>query len=419
MTEKHPEALRPASGIGTPGASAPGVRRLQLAAGVALMLMFGLIYAWSIFVLPLEREFGWSREQTSLTFTIAMTFFSIGLVPGGILTDRKGPRLVCLAAAALTGGGLLAASFTASLTHLYLAYGLVCGMAVGIAYNCVMATVVPWFPDHRGAVSGTLMMGFGFGGLLLGFGANHLVEAFGWRDAFRLLGGLAFAVIAIFGLLLRPREAASPGEATPGAGAVQASERPWRSLFGVLKIPLFWVLWFWHLSILSGGLAMVGHVVPLVVENGFRSDQAAYAMGIFSVLNGIGRISFGVLSDRFGKRILLVDSAFMIAAMLLIASGLFGANYSVLLLFIVIAGFAFGGAMPQGSATVAALFGAKHFGTNFGLLSSGLVVAAVFGPYLSGLFRAATGGYGSGFLFLAAIAGLGLIAGVKVAATKE
>jgi OFA family oxalate/formate antiporter-like MFS transporter len=402
-----------------PSSSAPDHRWVYAIVGIALMSMFGLIYAWSVFVLPLEREFGWSREQTSLTFAITMTFFSVGVIFGGALTDRKGPRAVCFIAGILTGGGLLSASFTASLTQLYLSYGLVCGLAVGIAYSGVLATVVRWFPDYRGAVSGILMMGFGFGGLLLGFGANHLIETLGWRAAFRILGGLAFVVIVVFSSLLRPYETVSANETSPDADAAPHSECLWHSPRQVLREPSFWMLWFWHLSILSGGLATVGHIVPLAIEEGFRGDQATYAMGILSILNGIGRIGFGVLSDRFGKRMLLVDSIFMTAAMLLIASGLFQESYPGLLLFVVLAGFAFGGAMPQGSANVGALFGSKYFGTNFGLLSTGLVVAALFGPYLSGFFRTATGSYSFGFLFLAGVAGLGLIAGIKVAGVNN
>jgi OFA family oxalate/formate antiporter-like MFS transporter len=383
------------------------------------MLFFGMIYAWSVFVLPLEHEFGWSREQTSLTFTITMTFFAAGVIFGGALTDRKGPRLVCFIAGILTGCGLFSASFTASLMQLHLSYGLVCGLAVGIAYSSVISTVVRWFPDRRGAVSGILMMGFGFGGLLLGFGANRLIETLGWRIAFRILGGLAFVIIVAFSSLLRSYKTVPANGGRPlntdAANAAGVQDYDWHQ---VLRAPLFWGLWLWLLSLLSGGLAMVGHVVPLVVEKGFRGDQAAYALGIFSILNGIGRVSFGILSDRFGRKILLVDSLLMVAAMLLIASGLFQERYSGLLLFVMVVGFAFGGAIPQASAAVASLFGSKYFGTNFGLVSSGLVVASLLGPYLSGLFRTTTGSYSLGFFFLAGVAGVGLVAGTKVAMKK-
>jgi OFA family oxalate/formate antiporter-like MFS transporter len=386
------------------------------------MLMFGLIYAWSVFVLPLEREFGWNREQTSLTFAITMLFFSIGVVFGGALSDRKGPRFVCFIAGILTACGLLAASFTNFLTQLYLSYGLVCGLAIGIAYNCVISAVVRWFPDHSGAVSGVLMMGFGFGGLLLGFGANRLIETFGWRDAFRILGGLAFIVIVVFSSLLRPYKTSPSSGAssnTKMAKVTDAQDQDWRQ---VLKRPQFWLLWLWYVPLLSGGLATVGHVVPLAVEKGFSGDQAAYALGLFSILNGIGRVGFGFLSDRFGKKILLVDSILMVAAMLLIAliagdfmqRGFFGFLFCVTM-----AGLAFGGALPQASVAVASLFGLKHFGINFGLISSCLAVGSLLGPYLGGLLRTTTGSYSLSFLFLAVLAGVGLIAGAKIVGEKE
>jgi OFA family oxalate/formate antiporter-like MFS transporter len=400
-------------------AGAPGNRWMYVFVGAALMLILGMIYTWSVFVLPLEREFGWNREQTSLTFAITMTFFAAGIIFGGALADHKGPRPVCFMAGTLAGCGLLFASFTASLAQLYLSYGLVCGLSIGIADSCVVSTVVRWFPDHRGAIAGVLMMGFGFGGLVLGFGASHLIETFGWRTAFCLLGGLTFAAIVTLGGFLRPCKTVSKNEAslnTDGGNARETQDYDWRQ---VLREPLFWMLWFWQVSMLSGGLAMVGHIVPLAVEKGFRGDQAIYALGIFSILNGISRVGFGILSDRFGRKILLVDSILMIAAMLFIASGFLQDGFPGFLFSIMVAGLAFGGAMPQASAAVAALFGSRHYGANFGLVHSGIVVASLLGPYLSGLLRTATGSYGLGFLFLAGIAGIGLIAGARVARENE
>jgi OFA family oxalate/formate antiporter-like MFS transporter len=399
-------------------ASALGSRWIYVAVGAALMLILGLIFAWSVFVLPLENEFGWSREQTSLTFAITMAFFAAGIILGGALADRKGPRLVCLVAGALTGGGLFSASFTASPAHLYLSYGLVCGLSIGIADSCTVSTVVRWFPDHRGAVAGVLMMGFGFGGLFLGLGAGRLIEAFGWRAAFRILGAVTFVAIAALGGFLRPCTAVSGDQALPNAeetGAAGPRDYDWRE---VLREPPFWWLWFWQVSIFAGGLTVVGHVVPLAVEKGFHGDQAAYALGVFSVLNGIGRVVFGVLSDKFGKRVMLADSALMVAAMLLIAGGFSSQGFHGFLFSVTLAGLAFSGAMPQASSAVAALFGSRHYGANFGLIHSGLVVASLLGPYLSGLLRVTAGGYGSGFLFLAGVAGLGLIAGTRIGAPK-
>jgi MFS transporter, OFA family, oxalate/formate antiporter len=393
-------------------------RWMYVVVGVAIMLTFGMIYAWSVFVLPLEREFGWSREQTSLTFSITMTFFAAGIVVGGVLTDVKGPRLVLVIAGVLIGFGLAASSFTRSLVHLYVSYGVVCGLAVGIAYNCVISTVVRWFPDRRGAISGMLMMGFGIGGLVLGFGASHVIKAFGWRAAFQILAGVVAAVIVLLGCLLRPCETASPTPAL--ADDLRTGDHRSRNWCSVMSDPLFWMVWFWQVSVISGGLATIGHVVPLAIENGFRNDQAAYALGAFSILNGIGRVGFGYLSDRLGRRqTMLADSLLMIVAMVLLAFGFSQEHYAGLLLSVMVAGLAYGGAMPQVSAAIAAIFGMKRFGANFGLVSTGIVAAAFFGPYLSGLSRAVTGNYSLGFVFLAGLASVGTILASRIGGRGE
>lgn len=384
--------------------------------GILIMLMFGMIYAWSVFVLPLEREFGWSREQTSLTFSITMTFFSIGIFLGGLLADRKGPRFVSIVAGCCIGAGLWAASLTTSLAQLYVSYGVVCGLSVGISYNCVISTIIRWFPDYRGAVSGLLMMGFGLGGLVLGFGASRLIEAIGWRAAFQILGAAMFFCNVVLGRLLRPcpeRHMPAGAAASSSAGDDLGAESAWRE---TLRAPMFWLLWFWQISVISGGLATVGHIVPLAIEAGFRGDQAAYALGAFSVLNGVGRLAFGYLSDRLGRRrTMLADSLLMIGAMALFLSGYAHAHYAGLLLTAMLAGVAYGGAMPQVSAAISLIFGSRNFGANFGLVSSGIVVAALAGPYLSGVSKTASGSYAAGFAFLLLLAATGLFAAIVAA----
>lgn len=385
-------------------------RWLYVAVGVVIMLMFGMIYAWSVFVLPLEKEFGWSRDQTSMTFSLTLIFFSIGIMLGGILTDRRGPRLVSAVAGSVMAGGLIAASFTQSLMHLYLSYGVVCGLSVGIAYNCVISTVVRWFPDYRGVVSGVLMMGFGFGGLLLGVGASRLIAVMGWRVAFQVFGCAAFVLVVILGRLLRPWGPTESEVSAAADGAASTPEGPHYGWRETLAEPSFWMLWFWQLSVISGGLATIGHIVPLAVEKGFAAGEAAAALGVLSISNGIGRVSFGALSDRFGKKwVMLADSLLMLLAMLLFAGLSPAWGDAGLLLCVICAGLGYGGSMPQVAAAIAAFFGQRHFGANFGLVSTGIVGAALVGPYLSGMVKTLTGSYSLGFVFLAGLAASGMI----------
>lgn len=394
---------------GMPITGLPMNRWHLLLFGFLGMLTLGLIYAWSVFVLPLEKEFGWDRDQTALTFSLVMTCFSLGSVAGGHLSVQRGPRLVATMAGMFTGAGLFLTSYVQTLLQLYAVYSLICGLSVGVVYNCIISTVTSWFSDRRGLASGVLMMGFGFGGLVLGVGASLLIDNLGWRTAFRVLGTGSLFIIVGLGQILRV-----PPSTCPDAGAAPHGEKLpvtrdycWRE---AIRMPVFWRLWFWQMTILAGGLSTIAHIVPFAVERGIPTDLAVYALGCLSISNGIGRVTFGYLSDQLGRdRMMMIDSVMMMTVMLALATVLPFWGYTGLLAVSVAGGLAFGGTMPQASAVTAALFGQKHFGVNFGLVSTGLIVASLLGPYLLGRSNALANGYETGFFFLAAVAALGCI----------
>ncbi len=166
--------------------------------GIVLFLFLGLLYAWSLFIVPLEKEFGWTRTQTSLIFTISIIFFCLGGIAGGFITGRKSPGFTILISAVLLLCGFAASSQIKSLTAIYITYGVISGFGIGLSYNAVISTVTRWFPEKPGVISGFLLMGFGLGGMLLGSTANSLIKAIGWRETFLLLG-VAFGVIVFIG----------------------------------------------------------------------------------------------------------------------------------------------------------------------------------------------------------------------------
>lgn len=139
------------------------IRWLYLLLSVVLLLCLGLIYAWSIFRVPLESEFGWSKAETSITFSISMMMFCLGGVVSGVLTERRGVRTTLILCAVLLAAGFMSASGVHSLWGIYAAYGGLAGLGAGLGYNAVISTIVKWFPDRQGFVSGMSLMGFGFG----------------------------------------------------------------------------------------------------------------------------------------------------------------------------------------------------------------------------------------------------------------
>ena len=118
--------------------------------GMVMFLFLGLIYAWSIFVAPLEGEFGWSRAQTSLVFTICMSAFCLGGIAAAQMRKHIKPSWIIIASGIVAGGGFYLASFTQTLWQLYAFYGVFCGFAVGSAYNCLLSVIPLHFPKQIG-----------------------------------------------------------------------------------------------------------------------------------------------------------------------------------------------------------------------------------------------------------------------------
>lgn len=403
-------------------------RFLYLALGFLLLLLFGTINSWSVFIGPLEAEFGWQRTQTSSVFTVTMCCFCIGNLAAGALSARTSARVGLGIAAALSAAGFVLASFTTTLPFIYVSYGVLCGIAVGMGTNGVMSIVLPWFPDRQGAASGMLLMGIGFGSLLLGPAVTALLGFAGWRVTFRLLGVAFGALLGIGALVLHePRPSAIPAACADRQQSSAASqtavprttaEIDTRSM---LRSSAFWGFFAWAALIGAGGLAVVGNAVPaaqdVLVASGMDANAAVMpatlAMGAISVLNGLARPFAGWTWDRAGSRIpLRVIPAVYALSMVLCAAGSLTALFPVLVAGFLLLGMAHGASQSVTSALVRTFFGARHYSANYACAQCNLMAAALVGPMMAGAVRSATGSY------LACYLALVLFAAVAFAAAR-
>ena len=137
--------------------------------GLIMLLMAGLVYAWSVLSLPLGAYFTtWSKAQLSITFTICMMFFCLGCMVGGMAAGKLPVRFVVWGSGILFLAGFFIASRANSPAVLYAGYGMFCGFASGLVYNVVLSAMSAWFPDKQGMISGILLMGFGFSSFFVG-----------------------------------------------------------------------------------------------------------------------------------------------------------------------------------------------------------------------------------------------------------
>jgi OFA family oxalate/formate antiporter-like MFS transporter len=180
-------------------------RWLYLVLGTLSMLFAGIIYGWSILKAPFAAW--WEPSQLALNFTITMTTFCIGGFLGAKISKKFGILVAILCAAVLSCAGFMTASGLdgKNILMLYLTYGVLAGLGIGIAYNAVISTVNAWFPDKKGLCSGCLMMGFGASSLIIGNLASSFMEKFGWQKAYILLGAALGKILYPGKLSLLPR----------------------------------------------------------------------------------------------------------------------------------------------------------------------------------------------------------------------
>ena len=171
-------------------------RSYILVCGVLVLLCMGLIYAWSIFVGPIESDFGWTRTQTSMTFSISMLGFSIGGLSAGYIQKAKSPKFVVTLGAVLLLAGFLSCSQIHQLWQLFVFYGVFCGYGVGLCYNVWLGTTLANYNDKTGFASGWLLMGFGLGGFILGKAASAMLYSpLGWRKTFIIISIIVFILL--------------------------------------------------------------------------------------------------------------------------------------------------------------------------------------------------------------------------------
>src|SRR5437016_3289403 len=194
-------------------------------AGVFLQIALGAVYAWSVFRVPLAKQFGWSISEITLTFTISIFVLGFAAFFGGLWLNRKGPRVVALTGGALYGLGVFLASFTHRLSWLYLTYGLIGGIGLGFAYIVPVAVLVKWFPDRRGLITGVAVGGFGAGALITAPLATRLIQSVGVLNTFAYLGIAYLVVTVLAGFFMRnPPDGWRPEGWKPTPS--QASQRP-------------------------------------------------------------------------------------------------------------------------------------------------------------------------------------------------
>src|SRR5580698_4962523 len=213
-------------------------------AGVLLQMALGAVYAWSVFRVPLAKQFNWTISEVTLTFTIAIMVLGFAAFFGGLWVKHAGPRVVAMTGGALYGLGVFLASFSnLGLWWLYMSYGVIGGIGLGFAYIVPVYVLLRWFPDKRGLMTGVAVGGFGAGALVTAPIATHLIQSVGVLQTFAYLG-IAFGIVSMGAgfFMQNPPDGWKPDGWVPTASEKAQRAAADYTLGGALKTWQWWAL---------------------------------------------------------------------------------------------------------------------------------------------------------------------------------
>jgi len=389
-------------------------RWLLVVLGMVINLCLGSIYSWSVFVKPLTDYFtGTLGQQVTasdilLPFSVFLAFFAIAMPFTGKYIEQYGPRNVTIVGGILTGLGWLLASFANSVPMLYVMYGIIGGIGVGIAYGVPVAVSARWFPDRRGLAVGLTVLGFGFSALITANLAGYFIGAYGVMNTFRIFGIAMIILTILLAMPLKfPMAGWKPAGWTPPAPVAGQHVTCEFNRSQMLKTSSFYALWACYFIGCLAGLMAISIAKPVGTDVGIETGLATMLVGFFAVFNGGGRPVFGTLTDKFTPRNAAMVSFILIA----LASLLIWQVQSVtvyIIAFAVLWG-CLGGWLAIAPTTTGSFFGTYDYPRCYGVIFLAYGAGAIAGPQLAGFIKTSTGSYLGVFPIVLVLAVIGLV----------
>jgi OFA family oxalate/formate antiporter-like MFS transporter len=363
-------------------------------AGVFFQIALGAVYAWSVFRVPLSKQFGWSISEVTLTFTISIFVLGFAAFFGGLWLNRKGPRVVALTGGVCYGLGVFLASFSAhKLWWLYLSYGFIGGVGLGLGYIVPVAVLVKWFPDRRGLITGIAVGGFGAGALITAPVAVRLIQSVGTLRTFAYLGIAYLLVTIIAGLFMRnPPEGWRPEGWEPSMR--QTSQRAGHDyvLGEALRTWQWWVLWLILFLNTCAGISVISQEAPMFQElTGVTALVAGGMVGVVSIGNAVGRVFWAWVSDLITRRATFLVMFILQVVLFWWLPSITSASVISVVTFAVL--MCYGGGFGTMPAFTADYFGPRNVGPIYGLMLTAWSFASAVGPLLIARMRETAGSY--------------------------
>jgi len=349
-----------------------------LLTGAVLQLFLGIIYVWSVFVMPVSEYFGWAADSAKLTSSFMLSFFVIGILIGGKIQTKTGTSTVVLTGGLMMAAGMLLTSFipASAAALIYVTYGVAGGFGVGMAYNAIITCAQRWFPTRRGFATGISVCMFGFSTVVFAPLVEALIGAVGVANTFRILAAAFFlVVVALFRFIKLPPEEQEKA-ASPALSGKQYTTGE------ILKTKEFY---FITLSLMFGTAAyfiLNPSFKTLAAERSVDPALATVLVMITGIANALGRLAVPALADKIGREwaiMLICVATCVCAAGLAVTAGI------MFMVVVAVIAFCYGGYSGVYPLITADYFGLKNVGSNYGAVMVGFAVSALFFPMLINL----------------------------------
>jgi OFA family oxalate/formate antiporter-like MFS transporter len=395
-------------------------RWLIAASAVGIHISIGSVYAWSNFTNPLKDMFGWSDSEVALTFSIAILFLGLSAAFLGHFVEKHGPRKAGLLAAIFFGIGIAGSGLAVAMESkalLYLFYGVLGGIGLGVGYIAPVSTLVKWFPDRRGMATGLAIMGFGFAAAISSPVMNSLIINVGVANTFYILGISYFVIMTLSSLYLeKPEEGWMPagfkakidsGKAKPVLDLSQLTANE------AVKTRRFWYLWTMLFINVTCGIAILAVAKPLAMESiGISMTAAAALVGAIGIFNGLGRIGWASASDYIGRP--NTYTTFFILQIIIFALLPYTSIQFLFVGMLIVVYTCYGGGFASIPAYIGDLFGTKQLGAIHGYILTAWAAAGLAGPMFAAYIKDTTGSYAGSLTFFAGLFVIALVVSLLI-----
>lgn len=368
---------------------------LIVLSAIGIHICIGSVYAWSVLTKPIMQAMGFTLQETTWTFSIAILFLGLSAGFLGSYVEKHGPRRSGLVSTIFFGIGMLGTAFALSqhsLLLMYLFYGVIGGIGLGTGYITPVSTLVKWFPNNRGLATGLAIMGFGFASLIAGPVMQLLIAKYGLINNFIILGCVYMVIMTASSLYLEPPKVPAVTEVKAKLASLPENNQAQYTVNEAMKTWHFYALWWIFFTNITCGIGLLAVASPMAQEVIQMTPLAAASMvGIIGLLNGLGRIVWSTISDYIGRRNTYIMFFLLeIVAFYMLASVTDSFLFQVLIFLIITC---YGGGFSCMPAYLSDLFGTKQLSAIHGRILTAWGLAGIAGPLLLSWIKETTNSY--------------------------